>query len=172
MYLDVRGSGWISEDPVLELLGGQAKIDGGKLIPGVDYGIKAIAQQEAMDMRIGARADQTASTSSPSATLTCRSASIRRRVNENVPGEDLRLIRADRCGGDRRLLPALPVAQEGRLRVAPGARIYAAYGGVYIGVAIFWLWIVDAVRPATTDLVGVAISLAGMAVIIMGAEPR
>ena len=51
-------------------------------------------------------------------------------------------------------------------------RIYAAYGGVYIGVAVFWLWIVDTVRPTTTDLVGVAISLAGMAVIIMGAEPR
>lgn len=51
-------------------------------------------------------------------------------------------------------------------------RTYAAYGGVYVGVAIFWLWIVDAARPTTTDLVGVAISLAGMAVIIMGAEPR
>ena len=49
-------------------------------------------------------------------------------------------------------------------------RIYAAYGGVYIGVAIFWLWIVDAVRPSTTDLIGVAISLFGMAVIIMGAQ--
>lgn len=48
-------------------------------------------------------------------------------------------------------------------------RIYAAYGGVYIGVAIFWLWIVDAIRPTTTDLVGVAISLLGMAVIIVGA---
>lgn len=49
-------------------------------------------------------------------------------------------------------------------------RIYAAYGGVYIGVAIFWLWMVDSVRPSTTDLVGVAISLLGMAVIIMGAQ--
>ncbi|HEX6268143.1 MAG TPA: YnfA family protein [Burkholderiales bacterium] len=48
-------------------------------------------------------------------------------------------------------------------------RIYAAYGGVYIGVAVFWLWVVDAVRPSTTDLIGVAISLFGMAVIIMGA---
>lgn len=49
-------------------------------------------------------------------------------------------------------------------------RIYAAYGGVYIGVAIFWLWIVESVRPSTTDLVGVAISLFGMAVIILGAR--
>jgi len=51
-------------------------------------------------------------------------------------------------------------------------RVYAAYGGVYIGVAILWLWIVDAVRPTTTDLVGVAISLVGMAVIILGARPQ
>lgn len=49
-------------------------------------------------------------------------------------------------------------------------RTYAAYGGVYIGVAIFWLWIVDSVRPTTTDLVGVAISLLGMGVIIYGAQ--
>jgi small multidrug resistance family-3 protein len=49
-------------------------------------------------------------------------------------------------------------------------RIYAAYGGVYIGVAIFWLWLVDAVRPTTTDLVGVGISLIGMAVIMLGAQ--
>lgn len=51
-------------------------------------------------------------------------------------------------------------------------RIYAAYGGVYIGVAISWLWVVDAVRPTTTDLVGVAISLVGMAVIMIGANPE
>lgn len=49
-------------------------------------------------------------------------------------------------------------------------RIYAAYGGVYIGVAIFWLWIVDAIRPTTTDLIGVAISLFGMGVIVLGAQ--
>ena len=54
---------------------------------------------------------------------------------------------------------------------APAAgRAYAAYGGVYIGVAIFWLWLVDAVRPTTTDLVGVAISLVGVAVIMLGAQ--
>lgn len=51
-------------------------------------------------------------------------------------------------------------------------RIYAAYGGVYIGVAILWLWIIDAVRPTTADLIGVAISLFGMAVIIVGAQPQ
>ena len=26
-------------------------------------------------------------------------------------------------------------------------RVYAAYGGVYIGVALVWLWAVDGIRP-------------------------
>lgn len=50
----------------------------------------------------------------------------------------------------------------------PAGRTYAAYGGVYIGVAIVWLWIVDSVRPTTTDMVGVGISLLGMAIIAFG----
>lgn len=50
-------------------------------------------------------------------------------------------------------------------------RVYAAYGGVYIGVAILWLWLVDSTRPTATDLVGAVISLAGMAVIMLGARP-
>ena len=47
-------------------------------------------------------------------------------------------------------------------------RTYAAYGGVYIAVAILWLWLMDSVRPTTTDLVGAVISLIGMAVIALG----
>lgn len=47
-------------------------------------------------------------------------------------------------------------------------RVYAAYGGVYVGVAILWLWVVDAVRPTLTDLIGVAIMLVGMSVIMLG----
>jgi small multidrug resistance family-3 protein len=45
-------------------------------------------------------------------------------------------------------------------------RVYAAYGGVYVSVAILWLWMVDAVRPTTTDVIGVAITLVGMGVIM------
>jgi small multidrug resistance family-3 protein len=45
-------------------------------------------------------------------------------------------------------------------------RIYAAYGGVYIGVAIIWPWLVDG--PTTWDLVGAAISVTGMAIIMIG----
>lgn len=51
--------------------------------------------------------------------------------------------------------------------VAAG-RVYAAYGGVYIGVAIVWLWAVDRVTPSVTDWIGAGISLVGMAVIIVG----
>ena len=46
-------------------------------------------------------------------------------------------------------------------------RVYAAYGGVYVSVALLWLWLVDAVRPSATDLAGVAIMLVGMAVIML-----
>lgn len=47
-------------------------------------------------------------------------------------------------------------------------RVYAAYGGVYISVAMVWLMLVDKVRPSATDWVGVAVSLVGMAIIIAG----
>lgn len=47
-------------------------------------------------------------------------------------------------------------------------RVYAAYGGVYIGVALAWLWAVDSVRPSLTDVVGVSVSLLGMCIIMLG----
>ncbi|PXW81591.1 small multidrug resistance family-3 protein [Nitrosomonas sp. Nm84] len=49
-------------------------------------------------------------------------------------------------------------------------RVYAAYGGVYICVALMWLWVIDAVRPAVTDWVGVLICLAGAMVIMYGRQ--
>ncbi|MEP6906799.1 MAG: YnfA family protein [Pseudoxanthomonas sp.] len=49
--------------------------------------------------------------------------------------------------------------------VASG-RVYAAYGGVYVVVAIAWLWWVDSVKPTRWDLSGAALCLAGMAVIM------
>lgn len=45
-------------------------------------------------------------------------------------------------------------------------RVYAAYGGVYICVALAWLWLVDQIRPTAWDVAGVAIALLGMAVIM------
>lgn len=49
-------------------------------------------------------------------------------------------------------------------------RIYAAYGGVYITVALMWLWAVDAVRPSATDWIGVGVCLLGMGIIMLGAR--
>ncbi|MCI0420675.1 MAG: YnfA family protein [Acidobacteria bacterium] len=54
------------------------------------------------------------------------------------------------------------------LHPTAAGRVYAAYGGVYVGVAIFWLWFVDAVRPTAWDVAGVVICLVGMAVIMLG----
>lgn len=48
-------------------------------------------------------------------------------------------------------------------------RVYAAYGGVYIGVALIWLWLVDQVKPTITDWIGVSLCLIGAFVIIWGA---
>jgi small multidrug resistance family-3 protein len=53
------------------------------------------------------------------------------------------------------------------LHAAASGRVYAAYGGVYIGVALLWLWAVDGVRPSPWDFAGVALALCGMAVIVM-----
>lgn len=54
------------------------------------------------------------------------------------------------------------------LHPTAAGRVYAAYGGVYVSVAILWLWLVDAVRPTPWDIAGVLICLTGMAVIMLG----
>lgn len=56
------------------------------------------------------------------------------------------------------------------LHPTAAGRVYAAYGGVYIAVALAWLWAVDGIRPTGWDVAGVAVSLAGMALIAF--QPR
>lgn len=56
------------------------------------------------------------------------------------------------------------------LHPTAAGRVYAAYGGVYVSVALAWLWLVDGIKPAMTDAVGVALCLVGMAVIMLGAR--
>ncbi|MDM0014498.1 YnfA family protein [Variovorax sp. J22P168] len=54
------------------------------------------------------------------------------------------------------------------LHPTSAGRVYAAYGGVYIGVAILWLWAVDKVTPTATDWIGAGVSLLGMFIIMAG----
>ncbi len=56
------------------------------------------------------------------------------------------------------------------LHATAAGRVYAAYGGVYIGVALLWLWAVDGIRPTPWDVAGVAVALGGMALIMF--QPR
>jgi len=54
------------------------------------------------------------------------------------------------------------------LHPAAAGRVYAAYGGVYIFVAIMWLWGVEGIKPTAWDIVGASIALVGMAIIMFG----
>jgi small multidrug resistance family-3 protein len=47
-------------------------------------------------------------------------------------------------------------------------RTYAAYGGIYIVVALAWLLAVQRIVPDRWDLIGGAMTLAGMAIIYFG----
>ncbi|GAB3372791.1 YnfA family protein [Azotobacter armeniacus] len=53
------------------------------------------------------------------------------------------------------------------LHPTAAGRVYAAYGGVYVGVALLWLWLVDGIRPTLWDLLGGSVALAGMAIIML-----
>jgi small multidrug resistance family-3 protein len=61
------------------------------------------------------------------------------------------------------------------LHPSGAARTYAAYGGVYVAVALVWLRVVEHEQPTRTDLVGVLVTLVGMSIIVLGrtgAQPR
>lgn len=49
-------------------------------------------------------------------------------------------------------------------------RTYAAYGCVYVALAIVWLWAIEGERPTAWDLGGIALALGGMALIVL--QPR
>jgi small multidrug resistance family-3 protein len=61
----------------------------------------------------------------------------------------------------------------GLLTLHPTAagRTYAAYGGMYIAVALLWLRCVDGVALTRWDLAGACIALVGMAVISLQPQP-
>jgi small multidrug resistance family-3 protein len=58
------------------------------------------------------------------------------------------------------------------LHPSAAGRTYAAYGGMYIAVALVWLWLVDGVTLTLWDLAGASIALVGMAVIALQPEAR
>lgn len=47
-------------------------------------------------------------------------------------------------------------------------RAYAAYGGVYIGASLVWLWLMEGQQPDNWDLLGAAICMLGATVILWG----
>jgi len=54
------------------------------------------------------------------------------------------------------------------LHPAAAGRVYAGYGGVYVAVAISWLWAVNGVQPDRWDVIGSLVTLTGMAIIMFG----
>ena len=54
------------------------------------------------------------------------------------------------------------------LHPASAGRVYAAYGGVYVAVALIWLWRIDRVPVTLWDIVGAAVAITGMAIIVWG----
>lgn len=58
------------------------------------------------------------------------------------------------------------------LHPTAAGRVYAAYGGVYIGVAVLWLWLVDKVTPTASDWIGVSVCFVGMAIIMFGSRAQ
>jgi small multidrug resistance family-3 protein len=53
------------------------------------------------------------------------------------------------------------------LHPTAAGRTYAAYGGMYIAVALLWLHFVDGIALTRWDLAGAAIALVGMAIIAL-----
>lgn len=58
------------------------------------------------------------------------------------------------------------------LTLHPGAagRTYAAYGGVYVAIAIVWMWIIEHKSANLWEIAGVTISLIGMGIIVLAPQ--
>lgn len=57
------------------------------------------------------------------------------------------------------------------LHPTAAGRTYAAYGGMYIAVALLWLRYVDGISLTRWDMAGAAIALVGMTIIAMQPPP-
>lgn len=45
-------------------------------------------------------------------------------------------------------------------------RVYAAYGGIFVVMALLWGWLVDRIAPDRIDLMGSAIALIGVSIMM------
>ncbi len=50
------------------------------------------------------------------------------------------------------------------------ARVYAAYGGIFVVLSILWGIVIDHWRPDRFDVIGAVIALAGVGVIMWGRQ--
>lgn len=55
-----------------------------------------------------------------------------------------------------------------RVDSAAAGRAYAAYGGMYIAMAVLWLWCAEDVRPDRWDIAGMMLCLLDTAMIFFG----
>ena len=55
-----------------------------------------------------------------------------------------------------------------RSELAFAGRSYAAYGGIYICLSLFWLWILEGVKPDQWDIIGGCLCLIGTIIILYG----
>lgn len=52
------------------------------------------------------------------------------------------------------------------LQPANFGRVYAAYGGVFIVMALLWGWKIDQIKPDKYDIIGSGVALLGMCIIM------
>lgn len=54
------------------------------------------------------------------------------------------------------------------VNASQAGRAFAAYGGIYIALALLWLWVAEGVRPDRWDVGGAALCVLGAAMIFFG----
>lgn len=52
------------------------------------------------------------------------------------------------------------------LQAASFGRVYAAYGGVFIAMSLYWGWKIDGIKPDIYDMIGGMTCLIGVAIIL------
>jgi len=57
------------------------------------------------------------------------------------------------------------------VETSSAGRAYAAYGGVYIGASLGWMWAIEGIRPDRWDIIGSVICIVGAGLIVFGPRP-